>query len=308
MRDPEERAEAVVPEEVNRLLDERSQVQGWLERLSELKDEATPEVYARVESDYQGRLEEVSGRLSSHRADLEGSLDAQRDRVAGLQEDRDERAAELEEAKLRFSVGEYDDEEWERRREAAQGAIEELDGRLEEARAALEELEGVLAALPGGDAAASWRSAAAAPGEARPAEAEEPVATEREGEEASARRSQGWLDELKAPSAETEAETVTSAEVGDRETAEPESRTALPDEAEASPPERPAAEASEPSREEVSERPAAEPPASADDDFLDELEFLESLSLEDSKRFDAVSAMLEGEEEAEEGEGREGGG
>lgn len=313
----------MVPEEVIRLLDERSQVQGWLERLGELEDEATPEVFARVESDYRGRLEEVNGRLSSHRADLEESLTAQRDRVSDLQAERDERAAELEEAKLRFSVGEYDDEKWDRRREAAEGAIEGLDGRLEDARAAMGELEGVLAALPGGGAAEAWRSSAAdagrgasaepqeaEPQEARPIEAEEvaaagteaeegPVAQadgfvaeseSSETEETPAGRSQSWLHELEEPPAEAAAGTDVGSAEAARETDQPESRTSPPDEAQADAPDRSA---------------TAEAPAS-DDDFLDELEFLESLSLEDSKRFDAVSAMLEGEEEAEEGDGREG--
>lgn len=281
----------VVPDEVNRLLDERSQVQGWLERLAELRDEATPEVYARVESDYRGRLEEVNGRLSSHRADLEGSLAAQRERVSSLQADRDERAAELEEAKLRFSVGEYDDEEWDRRREAAQGAIAELDGRLEEARAALEEVEGVLAALPGGEAAEVWRSSAAEAAES----AQSALAESREARSTEVERAAG--PEMEGPETAV-AETEAPAAGPDREFAELESRTAPPDAAEASAVDRPGADASD-------RREAAEA-ASSDDDFLDELEFLESLSLDDSKRFDAVSAMLEGEEEAEEGDGREG--
>lgn len=52
---------------------------------------------------------------------------------------------------------------------------------------------------------------------------------------------------------------------------------------------------------EVESEPA-ERPGGQEDDFLDELEFLESLSLEDSDSFDAVSRMLE-EEETTEGEG-----
>ncbi|NNK47605.1 MAG: hypothetical protein HKP01_01890, partial [Gemmatimonadetes bacterium] len=42
------------------------------------------------------------------------------------------------------------------------------------------------------------------------------------------------------------------------------------------------------------------PEAAASDEFMDELEFLESLSLDDAENFDAVSAMLD-EEDAESG-------
>jgi hypothetical protein len=39
------------------------------------------------------------------------------------------------------------------------------------------------------------------------------------------------------------------------------------------------------------------------DEFMDELEFLESLSLDDADNFDAVSAMLDEEDGGSEGDG-----
>lgn len=240
-----QRAAEVVPEEVSRLLEERTEVQGWLEKLTELREEAIPEVYAKVEADYRTRLEGVNERLLSHRSELETSLGAREERVETLQAERNERAGELEEARLRHFVGEYDDAAWEELREVGETAVRGLDGHLEEERAALDSIRTTLAALSEADAEGSEDARPAVAGnEERPA-----VAGNEEEQEA---------DEAVIAEAPTATE----------------------------------------------EEPAADTPEKPDGDFLDELEFLESLSLEDTDRFDAVSAMLEGEEETEKEEER----
>lgn len=321
------RAEAVVPEEVTRLLEERAKVQGWLERLVEHRGEATPDVFRKVETDYRERLEGVNGQLSSHRTDLEASLGRHRERVDDLEADREGRARELEEAKLRHAVGEYDDQTWERRREEGEAAIAGLDERLAEARSALQELSGVLAALPGGDGArggggregregAGPGGAAVATPEREPAAGPARTTAAREAEP---RRRSGDRrpEERRSPEGGGGAALAGGAGVAraDAEAAGPGTMDAGAMDAETMGAGTAGAEAAEPETAEADGAPVSE--AEGDDsfadedrhrtdaDFMDELEFLESLSLEDAERFDAVSAMLEGEEEEESGSGEE---
>ena len=249
----------VVPAEVTALIDERQRIQGWISRLDEFRGETTPDVFERVRGDYAGRLEEVNGKLARHRADLQSSLDEQRGRVAELQSERDDRGAELEEAKLRHAVGELSDAQWERRREESETALEELDEGLAAQRSALEELEGVLAALPGTEPGGAPVTAPVA---------SMPWATAQEGPEP---RSEGPEAEPESRVDETSAATVPRAafeieDVGEKgEAAKAETTGALD--------------------------------PSSNGDYLDELEFLESLSLDDADRFDAVSAMLDDDDD-----------
>ena len=106
----------VIPEAIRELLEQRGTYQGWLTRLDELGNEFRPEVAEKVRGDYAGRLATVETELEGHRTELETALAnraAAVDEVAG---EHDARSAELEETQLRHVVGEFDDEEWERRR------------------------------------------------------------------------------------------------------------------------------------------------------------------------------------------------
>ncbi|MFQ5690203.1 MAG: hypothetical protein ACE5HQ_08015 [Gemmatimonadota bacterium] len=239
--------EKIVPPEVMDLLEERSRIEAWLARLQELEADATPAVYEKVRSDYRERLSVANARLTEHQAELESSVAERRSRVDGLRADRERRAGELEEAKLRYTVGEFEEADWERRRTEAESALEELDQRLESASQALHELEGVLAALASSGtgspspAAGEWTDIVepAAPG-ASPGDTPDELAATDEG---AAEESPAELGAVDDDGAGSEAE---------------------------------------------------------NDGYLDELEFLESLSLEDSERFDAVSLMLDEEAEAAE--------
>lgn len=282
MTERDGRADLVVPQEVLTLLEERTKVRGWLEKLQQFRREASSPVFERVQADYRGRLEAVNARLTEHRADLESSVARHRGRVEELQGDRDEKAAALEEAELRFRVGEYPQSEWDRRRSEAERAIQGLDAELKEERGALAELEKVL-----GDLVSERRAEPVGPREEVGTEVAEPEARpgwgpgpEREAAEREAAPS--WPAALARGDAAVggAAETVPSGREGP---ATPETGRG---------PVRPAG------ADEVVEEEEGE--------YVDELEFLESLSLEEAGRFDAVSLMLDETEEGEE-EGKEGG-
>lgn len=275
----EDKLTSVVPEAVRELLEQRSTYREWLSRLDEVGDEYRSEVAERVRADYQGRLDGVGEELAGHRHELVASLERRRGRLDELSEAFERHSAELEEAELRFQVGEFDDTAWEETRANLAESLEEIEGELGEARSAVDELERVLGELGSGsetmrDPARAEPSAAGADETTGPAEAAEPA----EPAEASPE------EKAEPPAAGKAKETPEAADV---EAAEESADAAdVPADAEVA--------ASVGSG--AADRPT-DGPDGGGEDYLDELEFLESLSLDDPDSFDAVSRMLDDEED-----------
>ncbi|MCG8467397.1 MAG: hypothetical protein MJB57_04205 [Gemmatimonadetes bacterium] len=266
MGDKKSDASAIIPSQVRELIRDSQRIQGWVDRLSEHSEAARPEVFAKVRADYDERLSKVNADLSEHRMQLIESLEMRRSEVESLRTDRDEHQAELEEAKLRHAVGEYDDREFGRRRDTIKEALDGLDELLEQEEGTVTELDDIIASIGGaGGPRLVVDRAEPAPAEGRPIDT--------------------------SPPADADVATTARAPDGGEDVASVEAPAS---EAPAAPP----AGADEPAEATV-ESPPAEDPTSTDGDggeYLDELEFLESLSLGDSDRFDAVSAMLDDEE------------
>ena len=117
----------VIPEAIRELLEQRGTYQGWLTRLDELGNEFRPEVAEKVRGDYASRLATVETELAGHRTELETALSDRTVSVEKVAGEHDARSAELEETQLRHVVGEFDDEEWGRRRAEHQVGIDELE-------------------------------------------------------------------------------------------------------------------------------------------------------------------------------------
>jgi hypothetical protein len=274
----------VIPDAIRDLLEQRARFHDWLEKLDDLGGKYRPDVADRVREDYRSRLRSVEKELHGHRSELEGSLEEHRGRLEDLSRRHEDHAARLEEAELRFQVGEFEQAEWDERRAEADRALAEIGGELEKERAAVGELEGVLAEVAGdGERAASkqvepgaWTgpAPAAARVESSPEVAEE---TAEEPEPAIAEGEPVEIEAVEAAALELGTE---SAEIAEE-----------------------VEEAGEEAIEEAEEAVEETPAAGAEEDFLDELEFLESLSLDDPESFDAVSRMLE--EEGGEADGDE---
>ena len=141
------RPEPVIPKEIVRLLDRRTTLGGWLAKLNELRGTVRPDVYEKVRGDYEERLRAQETELAAHRSDMEAALAERGARVLQLEADRDERAAELEEAELRFAVGEFKEGEYQKRKEQHDRTLAELDAELEADRAALAKLDEVVGVL-----------------------------------------------------------------------------------------------------------------------------------------------------------------
>ena len=303
----------VIPEAIRELLEQRGTYQGWLTRLDELGNEFRPEVAEKVRGDYASRLATVETELAGHRTELETALSDRTVAVEKVAGEHDARSAELEETQLRHVVGEFDDEEWERRRAEHQVGIDELEAELTTQRSAVESLQTVLNELTG---------AAAFVAVSEEVEPEPPVpAEEADGEAAEVEvvdEAEPWmtqpLDEAISADDDVAMAELVEPAVVERDFADSEYVEAevVDDEVPDTEDSEPEAEATEEESVEAEERAAveSEPEPTVDEaeseEFMDELEFLESLSLDDADNFDAVSAMLdEDEDSGADGESRE---
>lgn len=97
---------------IQRLLDERQQIQTWLHRLGMAADTTPEQVRKRVRADYERRLGEVMKELQTHGTELEATQARLEDTRDGLARQEKDAAERLAEAELRHTVGEYDEAQW----------------------------------------------------------------------------------------------------------------------------------------------------------------------------------------------------
>ncbi len=137
-----------VSRDVDQLLKDREKYESWLERLESQRPETSARAYERVRGDYQQRLEDVLRRLESHSESIKAKLDDLAKQVAALESERNGRAEELDEARLRRAVGEYgDDANWHDLEKRLQGALQETEGRIESMRGEIGRLDEIMAVV-----------------------------------------------------------------------------------------------------------------------------------------------------------------
>lgn len=102
-----------VSREVTALLEQREQYREFLVRLEERADKSNPRAYEKVRQDYEKKLHDLGLKLVKHVEAVQKALEDAEAAVTDLEVRRDAKAEEVEEAKLRRSVGEFGDEkEW----------------------------------------------------------------------------------------------------------------------------------------------------------------------------------------------------
>jgi hypothetical protein len=163
-------------ETVEKLLNERRKVAGWLTALDGRRGETSPAVYERVHADYSAKLEKVQGKLAAA-SDSVQALAADvamrlTDKEQALSAKREERA----EVELRAAVGEYSEREWEKRRTKLDDDITAAAAERDALHEELGRLRGVLTEAAG--IATTPVTAMPAVPEPEPEIAEEPPATE----------------------------------------------------------------------------------------------------------------------------------
>jgi chromosome segregation ATPase len=164
-------------EEVAELLERRTRVQQWLQRLQEQRGTVSDRVLDRVRSDYEQRLRQTLEALSSHRESLRAQLDSATTRLVEA-EDRHAQAEDaLEEGRLRNTIGELDQEAWSAERVGLESTVETAAARETAAREETERLRDLLTQLSDGA-----RPIAATPTNSNRAPAPAPMEVEEDSE------------------------------------------------------------------------------------------------------------------------------
>lgn len=148
---------------LERLLEERRQIEAWIARLSVAEDATPEQVRARVLADYQTRLQAVLAELKTHAEGARQTIDQKQRSRAELEKKEAAAAEKLAETELRHAVGEYDEAQWSAVHKdalaellAIREELQALDGDLEK----LGQLETLVRRGPG---TATARPAAPAP-------------------------------------------------------------------------------------------------------------------------------------------------
>jgi hypothetical protein len=115
---------------IEALLQERARFQQWLAKLDSAAGSAPPAVRQKVRADYHGRLEAVIEQLKSHAATIQAELDRYRTSQRELDARRASADETLAEAQVRYAVGEYSDDEWNRLSAEGNRALESLQREL----------------------------------------------------------------------------------------------------------------------------------------------------------------------------------
>lgn len=121
--------------EVKDLLDRRSVVQGWIDRLDSQEGSVTERVLRRVREDYENRLQEVLNALATHRLLVQEELDRSSRRLDEAEEEHLAALDELEEGRLRNMIGEIEDAAWADRSQLLDEVAQAAKDRQETAQA-----------------------------------------------------------------------------------------------------------------------------------------------------------------------------
>jgi TolA-binding protein len=104
--------EPVSLDALNGLLKERQRYEEWLTALEQKRANTSESVFARVQSDYQARLREVSSKLAERASELRESIETLTSRLEELSRQELQQREARQEAELRAAVGEYTDKQW----------------------------------------------------------------------------------------------------------------------------------------------------------------------------------------------------
>jgi hypothetical protein len=132
---------------IQKLLEERRQIEQWLVRLEQAADRTPETVRTRVRSDYEARLSTVVRELQGFEEDLRASLEDVQARYAAGRDQERLATEELSEAELRFTVGEFGDVEWTEKKTALLDRLIRIREDIGQAEEEIGELEDVLRSI-----------------------------------------------------------------------------------------------------------------------------------------------------------------
>ncbi len=150
--------------EVDELVEQRDKFQTWLQKLETQREKFLERSFEKVRGDYLKRLEELSDKLRDHSDAVRARLDELGQQAVDLEVEKAARGDELEEARLRHTVGEYtDEEEWSDLENRLTDSLRKAEKKLQTAQEEVDRLKDIVAQLAGAEAEPE-----AAPTEAEP--------------------------------------------------------------------------------------------------------------------------------------------
>jgi hypothetical protein len=134
--------------ELPALLQERHRYETWLTALDARHDSTSQHVFARVQADYQGRLDRVEEQIEAHRNSIEEERASLESRLSLLKAEEQLRRDERAELELRAHVGELEGAEAEKAFRAVDEVIEHLVGEKSQLEGRIGELNAILEIRP----------------------------------------------------------------------------------------------------------------------------------------------------------------
>jgi len=132
---------------IQKLLDERKQIEQWLVRLEKAADRTPEAVRVRVRGDYESRLSAVVRELQGFQDDLRASLEDVQGRYATARDQERLATEELAEAELRYTVGEFGDAEWSEKKTGLLDRLIRVREDIGQAEEEISELDEVLKSI-----------------------------------------------------------------------------------------------------------------------------------------------------------------
>jgi ribosomal protein L40E len=129
------------------LVDQRAQLQGWLDRLESHGAEMPDHVVQRVREDYLQRLQRVTEELGQHLGVLRQDLERTSEELAAADARHTAATDSLAELRLRHLIGELTDEEWSRRRPELERGQADADAARESLAAEADRLRELVASV-----------------------------------------------------------------------------------------------------------------------------------------------------------------
>jgi len=143
----EKRNQDVDSDKLLPLLEERSRLKEVLRLIESKGKEVSAEVFLRVRSDYQARLDGLNREINRQARNFETTLKDYRELVEHLERAVDLGVKSLEELKVRYALGEYLEEEFETIAREKKAKIDFYRGKIKNYRANMDRLENVLTHL-----------------------------------------------------------------------------------------------------------------------------------------------------------------
>jgi hypothetical protein len=137
--------------DIQKLLEEKRQIEQWLERLSMAADQTSDQVRDKVQSDYRDRHEAILTELQGFKGELSLALDQQREARDDLAAREAAASERLAEAELRHTVGEFDEGRWSELRTEILESLVKIREELKAAEEEISSIEGVMVSVDGAD-------------------------------------------------------------------------------------------------------------------------------------------------------------